>query len=1678
VIYRILNITIFLIAVLGSVTNAQTYGDEWIDYNKSYYKISIAEEGIYRITYTDLVNAGFPVTSVDPRRIQLFHRGEEQAIVVNGQGDAVFNTSDFIEFYGVKNDGTLDADLYQPSTAQPHQFYNLYSDSTAYFLTYHLTSTNGKRMSTFSENNVGGLPAETSHNEDALLLNVNQYSPGQSFNSGDVTKYTFFDIGEGWTSPQFQENEFLDQTITGIENEVTADGDPQLEVLLVGRDNVTHRAEILVGPNAGALRSLGTIDFDDYESQVFTSPIEWTDINASGNLIVRVRALGFNSGNDRLSVSYVRLIYAQNFDANSSGVKHFYLRTNGGNKSFVEIDNAPASARIYDVTDKNNVIRIGYNQSGSTIDAIVDNTASSRQLLLYSDSELLTPILKRVTFRNLTASDHNYIIISNKLLRDPVDGLDPVEEYAKYRASAEGGNFDTLTVDMDLLYNQYSYGETSPLAVYNFMKFMVNEGDPEYLFLIGKGLDPRYNFHRNPAGFVEVTKLGITRRLRDLVPSAGNPGSDMAFTAGLDGTTFEPAVPVGRIPAVTSTQVMQYLDKVREMASVPFDELWRKRVLHLSGGISTFELSLFESYMDGFESIARDDFFGGNVTTISKQSNSTVELINVAEEVNSGLNLITFFGHSSPSVIDIDIGFATDPVLGYNNTGRYPMFLINGCNAGQFFNQDILFGEDWINAADKGAIGFIAHASFGFSSSLRLYTDTFYNVAYGDSLFINKSIGQIHKETARRYLENTAAIPVHITQAQQMVLLGDPAVQLFGADMPDFETNDDNIFAESFTPDPINAEQDSFLLKIIVRNFGITTNDSLKVSITRTLSDNTSIMMDSIYPSPLYQDTLTFVVDNQIPNSFGNNQFTIAIDSDNDIDELDETNNSTIFDLFIPLFGTKNLFPVDYSIVSNHNVRLLAQATNLFSEPRDFLFEIDTLNTFNSPALSQTTVNAKSLAEWQPTLLPDIPANDSTVYFWRTKFAQPQQGESDEWVNSSFIYISDGPEGWSQSVFNQYDDNTLTGLSRNLFDKSLDFRETATDVFIRTFGSANPAGIADISVQLNGAEYNIDNLKRCRDNTINFIAFDKSTTVPYAAIPLIFQDPRTCGRTPQVINSYRRTEFESGNDDLLDYIDAIADGDSVVMYTIGDPEFSLWSATVKSKLEEIGASTAEIESLQDGEPYILIGRKGVTAGDAMSFTTSTAPEDEQELSIDETIEGVFSEGEMVSTIIGPATAWQSVVNEIKVSETPVTDVFSVDILGIDADGEEVELMNNQTSKIIDISAIDATQYPYLRLRYNTEDPDNLTSAQIQKWQVIYTGVPEGIVVLNDDFQMSQDLQEGVQLSANFGFMNISEKNFSDSLFVDYTIFNDDTRTSQKITQKIKSPSVGDTTNFSLNLSTIGKSGTNDLNVFVNPRKELEQYYENNIVDINNYLSVTEDNVNPILDVVFDGERILDGEIVSPSPLISIALKEDNQFLFKKDTTGINVFIKESCETCTFKRVPFSSPNVQWFEATEETDFKVEYKPEPLADGIYTLRVDAADESGNPSGMEPYSINFEVVNESSVTNFYPYPNPFSTSTRFIFTLTGSEIPDQIKIQIMTVSGRIVREITQNELGPIRIGNNVSDFAWNGKDEYGDQLANGVYIYRVIVKSNGQDLENRSTSADKAFKKGFGKLYLLR
>jgi hypothetical protein len=234
----------------------------------------------------------------------------------------------------------------------------------------------------------------------------------------------------------------------------------------------------------------------------------------------------------------------------------------------------------------------------------------------------------------------------------------------------------------------------------------------------------------------------------------------------------------------------------------------------------------------------------------------------------------------------------------------------------------------------------------------------------------------------------------------------------------------------------------------------------------------------------------------------------------------------------------------------------------------------------------------------------------------------------------------------------------------------------------------------------------------------------------------------------------------------------------------------------------------------------------------------------------------------------------------------------------------------------------------------------------------------------------------------------------------------------------------------------------------------------------------------LLDVTFDGVHILNNDIVSPKPSILMELTSDNKFLAlnNSDTGNFAVYIR-NINSSVAQRVYFGS-QMQFTPAVLPNNrCKVLYTP-ILADGTYELTVQAADRSGNLSATNSYKVDFVVVNKSSITNVLNYPNPFSTSTRFVFTLTGDQIPTYFKIQIITITGKVIREITESELGPIHIGRNITQYAWDGTDQFGSKLANGVYLYRVVTSIDNQSIDHMATNADSFFIKGWGKMYIIR
>lgn len=1615
--------------------------NSWIDFSQTYYKIPVAQDGVYRLTYTDLQNAGVPVGSIDPRFIQIFHRGTQQAIYFKNDqqpADSKFDATEYLEFYGQHNDGTRDSKLYTPASAQPHSYYNIYSDTAAYFLTWNQLPVQGKRMTSFSEVNVSGLPKQTAQTSQRLSLFTSQYSGGETLS--DVIQYSYFNNGEGWTGSTICTGtsgctSFQDVIIDQLINTVTTAAGPQFEIQLMGREDLNHVAEVYVGPNTGSLRLIETQSFTNYETPTITKTLNWSDVGADGKMAVRVKALGLGGGRDLLSISYIKVNFAQGFDLTGQTQKQFTLPA-GAAKSYIELTNAPASPRLWDITDPDNIITIGTASAGTTVTAIIPNTSDARTLLV--SSQFITPELKKVSFRSITPSSHDFIIVTHPSLTKPALGYsDAVKAYASYRASDAGGNYDTLIVTVDQLFNQFNYGETSSLAIHEFVKFMHAGGNIKYLFFIGKGREVFANMYRRTIAASE---------LKDLVPTGGYPASDMVYSAGLSGVAHLPAIATGRITASTPAQVAAYLNKIKEVEASSYNESWHKQVLHLSGGIQPFELSLFKQYMDGFASVAQDQYYGASVKTLGKHEATAIELINISEQVNKGVNLITFFGHSAPNATDIDIGYVSNPAMGYNNPGKYPSFLVNGCNAGEFFNNMNNFGEDWILTANKGARSFIANSSYGYSNDLKLYSDLFYQSAFADSSGIRAGVGDVQKEVAKRYLGLSSSPGINtVAISHQMILLGDPSLKLFGAGKPDFEITDNSLSATGFDGNPVEASADSFALKIVVKNSGLITRLPLKINVARTLNDNTVIPYTASYAQPLNQDTLIFNIRRGQSKSFSNNTFVVTLDPDNTIAELDEDDNQGTFVLSIS--GTVNLFPSAYSIVNKRNVNLVFQNSDMLSESRQYLVEMDTLPTFNSSLLRQFTVTGKVLL----TQKVQLPATDSTVYYWRTRFAQASPQENDEWQTTSFSYIINGSEGWTQMHAPQFSEDVTSGLIKETPTGKLSFETTTTDIFVKTYGKDNAAPAGNAAFTINGVDYwhSIQGFD-CRDNTINLVAFNKNTVVPYEGIPFTYLNAgrRACGREPQIINSFLTTETLTGlGDDLIQYVNNINSGDSVILFTLGDAGLDVWPTDVKNKMAEFGISVAQINGIIPGEPVVILGKKGAPAGTAKIIRSTLTPETEQELVLNETLTGKVSSGSLRSTLIGPAHSWKQFIS--RVSEKTNNDEVRFDLYGVQRDGTEVLLQANMSSTY-NLSSLSATDYPHLKLVYFTKDDVDLSAAQLKKWFVFFEPVAEGILVYKGTSQQLT-LQEGQTWTGNYSFVNISEKTFADSLKVEVETYNKKSLISEKRDFTIKPPAPGDSSHFQI--VSKPKSGLNDVEVFVNRRIQSELYYENNTIDLVDYLNVLPDQINPVLDVTVDGRYLTNGDVVSSNPTIRLVLKDENSLFYKTDTTGVDVFLKYPCASsnCNFSRIALSGSTVKWTPASDGNDFTVVLKPVSLPEGTYTLRIQAQDASGNKAGTDPYEVTFSVKFETAVQFTAVYPNPSPADFFFRFQLAGQSELDKFTLQIWSAEGRLVNEFTEEQLTRFYVG--THELRWNARDQQGNRLSPGVYIYRMSVGANG-------------------------
>lgn len=1655
------------------------FGNEWVNTDATYYKIPVANEGVHRISYNTLLNAGFPV-SADPRSFKMYARGLEIPIYVQGEADGVFAANEFIEFVGIPNMADLDSLLYSVPDGMVNKRYGLFSDSIHYFLTYGGNISGNLRFNTETDVNTGAYASAPYYLARIKNSYQESYHGGPSYTAN--TQDPFYMGGEGYSRIYSGANTLTqpwNAVMASLQSTIyTAGPDAKMNIRVAGaNDPVTggvldHRYILSFG---GATVDTSVADFTLSSLSLVSSAAA---LQASPNAF-SLQLLATYAANTRNAVGSLEIEIPQTYNLGNR-IRHLLCipDNTGGTKYTLNITafNAQNTAvTLYDITNNRRIPMLG---SGTNWNGVIPNGGGLKTCYISSVASAYavntvkpvqfrdSPTGKFKDFRN-TNTDYNYIILTvSKFWQQ-------AESYASFRRTT---GYNVLLVDVEQLYYQFGYGiPKHPTAVKNFLRFASTywAQKPEYLFIIGKALYPTA-VRTNAQNAAAVT-----------IPAIGVPPADNLYGFDILGTGRQD-IAVGRLSASSGSQVTAYLQKIMEQ-EVQNNKPFTKNILHFGGGGNTTENQILASYLSNYESIVEDTLYGGNVTTFLKDNNlpfQTSMADSIRASINRGVALMTFFGHASGTGFDVYVDEPSD----YQNRGKYPLMIANSCFSGDIFQSYLTTSEKFVLEPEKAAWGFIATISSGLPPFLNLYSRTFYeHISYRS---YGKTVGECMKRTANDLYEQYPGNVFVKIVALEMSLHGDPAGRVNNLRKPDLEVLDPYV---SFIPGSVSTDIDSFEVRIAIANNGRTFSDSFNVEVVRKYAkfgkenDVYSLQLGPIN----FRDTITLKMPTDRVYGPGLNFISISLDPSNVIDELTNTNNNLTKTLLISTGEILPVYPTEFAVIPQNNTWLKATTGDPFAPEKRYKFEIDTTDLFNSPAKRDTIIQQTGgVVKWKPS----IQFPDSMVYFWRAGVDSSGTGTFYRWKESSFQYVN-GKRGWGQDHFYQFKNDAYTFINYNRPQRKFDFIPNQKSLRIRTYGNTtSPTVLADCLYSIDGApmEYNACGITP----SIHVFVIDPITLQPLGTNCNGLNPANSFGNANDLCACRTRVEnyfiFRQNTPqqrenlkNFLINLNSNYQGYYVGMYTMINTGFQNYSQDQLDAFALLGADSVQsMATNSQNRPWAYFTRIGYP----LSKIEKVGEFPGSMVVLDAMMENEWIFGSIESPLIGPATEWKSFHWNSKSLDMPDLDSVSVNIIGVTAGGLETTFytgLDLSTPEILNLgTTINAAQYPYLKLRMFTRDNVNLTPSQLDRWHVLYEGVPEAALNPSVAYYFNDDtLQQGKMLTLASAVENIGDYPM-DSLWMRYFIISP----SNQITsffQKAGALPVNSFITDTFTVSNLNYPGRNALWIEANPinhpNHQLEQYHFNNLGE---RIFLTDgDKINPLLDVMFDGMRIMDGEIVSAKPVIDIKLKDENPILLLSDTTSFDLFLQLPGES-TPKRVVLGSSDITFFPASSsENVARLEYRPDfTQKDGEYKLMIRARDASSNSSGKGSgafdYMISFEVINQQTVTEVLNYPNPFSSSTRFVFTLTGSEVPDFMKIQIFTIDGRIVREIFQNELGNLRIGKNITDFAWDGTDEFGDKLASGVYLYRVFTKNNGEDVEKSATSADQYFKKGFGKMYLMR
>ena len=911
------------------------------------------------------------------------------------------------------------------------------------------------------------------------------------------------------------------------------------------------------------------------------------------------------------------------------------------------------------------------------------------------------------------------------------------------------------------------------------------------------------------------------------------------------------------------------------------------------------------------------------------------------------------------------------------------------------------FGELFVCQDPAGqAINYLGNSSFGFLSTSLRFPKYFYDFYLQDTL---RGVGKIHFLAKMKQFNLTGVNDVNRVFNYCNLLFGDPIVRMPIPLKVNYYVENSFISLQELKT---NELQDSVKLRVRIQNLGLALKDSLAIKYTDTYKDSTVFTKYVKIKAPVNEDTLFVnIPSKRLP---GEHRFNIILDYLNETDEIYKNDNEAQFSFIVYSATARNLISDRY-FTTIKQLGLINSYSRIPGSPERYSILIADNPQFNNA--TAYTKNYDTL--FTKFTLPQLSLNKR--YWLKTKIDDPDFIYMDPIsftsLNNNFTWYID-----SLSVNNDLVNNNFA-YSNAVYDsvqRAFKISDTKNNLRIVSAGTLDGKYA---SIKFNG----IEQLHSTFFWGIATMRLDSVTLKPYESViyhPL--EDPT----------------FTVQN--LIDYINLLPVGEQLILTISDDGAQSVLGyyppSPVREAIKTLGSKY--IDSVRIRESWCIIGKKGAPTG---SVPEVYSKQGMGAVVIDSVKKVLYSSGDLFFPIANNSASWKNIT---VADSLPSGSQITYYPIGIKPTGQQDTLpLLTFNNRIADISNINAKIYPSIKLVSKLQANSQHISPLVYSMGINYSTIPE-LAINYQTVTISKDsLIQGDSLIINYRLANIGGTK-TDSFYVYTNIVKPN-----NVSITLDSNKIALDTNSYKSIRSKYVTNKNDgygnfqYQIKIDPQNTINEIYKDNNIYTGAFKIIkdttTSVSSSSIL-VRFDNKEILDQDYVSDNPNLEIQVNYPIWFPGDKQNT-IEVMVDNQ---------KIDSQNYQMDDDTVNRVIRMSYKPKFIS-GEHKLDVYTLNAYGKIDKEPAFEKYFNVSDQFTLQDVYNYPNPFKDKTSFTFFITQK--PEELKIKIYTVAGRLIKEI----IAPSEsIGLNTNFIAWDGKDADGNNIANGVYLYKLIIKKNGK------------------------